>query len=149
MNDIPANRGPSTLPTRLRAFDGREWENSLCYNGVRMEAADRIEELESALDRALTCLALHGYQRCDIPACNCGSWHGGHAQQRLSEIGDALADAGIDLNGKTIIAGVRELATVLTVTTAMERAGCLALDKDKDDIPSAYRAMLREAMRPA
>jgi len=27
-----------------------------------------------------------GYRRCDIAACNCGSWHGGHAEDRLSEI---------------------------------------------------------------
>ena len=29
----------------------------------------------------------------------------------------------------------------IVITKEMERAGCLALDHDKDDIPSAYRAM--------
>lgn len=38
-----------------------------------------------------------GYRRCDIPACNCGSWHGGNAEDRLREICDEL---GQDMNGK-------------------------------------------------
>ena len=40
-------------------------------------------------------LLRHGYRRCDIPACNCGSWHGGHANQRLSEISDYLVSCGM------------------------------------------------------
>lgn len=59
-------------------------------------------ELRAVLERL-------GYRRCDIAACNCGGWHGGHSAQRLTEIGDALVDAGVDLNGKTILDGVKEI----------------------------------------
>jgi len=31
-----------------------------------------------------------GYRRCDWPACNCDSFHGGHAHTRLREIYEAL-----------------------------------------------------------
>lgn len=51
-----------------------------------------------------------GYRRCDTAACNCGSFHGGHAEARLSEIRDDL-EAVIDLNGLTIRGGVRALLT--------------------------------------
>lgn len=36
-----------------------------------------------------------GYRECDIAACNCGSWHGGHAANRLREISDIVPHNGI------------------------------------------------------
>ena len=33
-------------------------------------------------------VAARGYRRCDNPVCNCGSWHGGHANDRLIEISE-------------------------------------------------------------
>lgn len=62
--------------------------------------------VEAEPREALTFLERRGYRRCDIMACNCNSWHGGHAEQRLGEIEDALTDAGIEMNGKTILQGV-------------------------------------------
>ena len=46
-------------------------------------AADRIELLETSLavgfherqNKAEDFLMRKGYRACDIPACNCGSWH--------------------------------------------------------------------------
>jgi len=35
------------LVERLRQFRGKQWETTECYNGLRAEAADRIEALES------------------------------------------------------------------------------------------------------
>ena len=32
-----------------------------------------------------------GYRFCDIAACNCGSWHGGHADNRLRQMHDTGA----------------------------------------------------------
>lgn len=40
---------PSLLQ-RLRAFRGREWETTECYNGLREEAAAEIERLRGALE---------------------------------------------------------------------------------------------------
>lgn len=63
------------------------------------KATDRVEKAEAALERK-------GYRKsCDISACNCGDqWtHGGHAEQRLYELREAFEQAGIDLNGKTLL----------------------------------------------
>lgn len=63
----------------------------------------------AARESAERTLAEKGFRRCDMAACNCAGWHGGHSAQRLCEIGDALVDAGIDLNGRAILEGVRSL----------------------------------------
>jgi len=40
-------------------------------------------------------LRLNGFVRCDIAACNCGSWHARYGlQERWSEVKEALASAG-------------------------------------------------------
>lgn len=54
------------------------------------------EARDAQLEAALIFLERRGYRRCDIPACNCGSWHGGHASERLREIDEALAECGIE-----------------------------------------------------
>lgn len=68
-----------------------------------------VDRLTRERDELRDVLLRHGYRRCDIAACNCNGWHGGHSAQRLSEIRDALDEAGIDMNGKTILQGVLEL----------------------------------------
>lgn len=50
-----------------------------------------------------------GYRFCNIPACNCNSWHGGHSEQRLNEIEDVIDESGIDRDGKTLREVVRNL----------------------------------------
>lgn len=60
-------------------------------------------------ERALDFLERRGYRRCDMPACNCNSWHQGHAEARLAEIRDALEEGHVDLNGKTTLQAVRDL----------------------------------------
>lgn len=74
--------------------------------------ADEIDRLEKTL-------WMHGYRPCDIAACNCGGWHGGNSARRLMEIGDALTDAGIDLQGKTLLEGVRAALEALTAAEAV------------------------------
>ena len=61
------------------------------------------------LERRQEFMGRQGYRPCTIPACNCNSWHGGHAGQRLDEVREAMEDAGMDMNGKTILEGVKEL----------------------------------------
>lgn len=63
------------------------------------DARQRITRMEAFLEQS-------GYRRCDIAACNCESWHGGHANERLREISDSLQEAG--LNGGTVHGGVLE-----------------------------------------
>ena len=67
-----------------------------------------VEELESVLIR-------NGFVRCDIPACNCGSWHARYGlRERLDEIKDALAEAGHPLcneNGNLALAALKALIT--------------------------------------
>lgn len=64
------------------------------------------DELVDEVHRLRRFLELKGYRRCDIPACNCGSFHGGHANERLREIDEAL---GLRTQGKTILQAVQEL----------------------------------------
>jgi hypothetical protein len=69
---------------------------------AQRDAAERLAAAEHRLTSA-------GYRRsCDIPACNCGdSWtHGGHANERLREISEALGER---TQGRTILAAVQDL----------------------------------------
>lgn len=65
-------------------------------------AKDRVLAIEGFLLR-------EGYVRCDIPACNCPYWHGGHASRRLEEIYDALGEL---TQGKTALTVVAELVAM-------------------------------------
>ena len=49
-------------------------------------------------------LIRNGYRECDIAACNCGSWHGGHASDRLRELRDVIGE-----NGKTLLQSATDL----------------------------------------
>lgn len=49
-----------------------------------------------------------GYDHCNIAACNCNSWHGGGWKRRYDEIRDAMTEAGIKQNEKTLIGALRE-----------------------------------------
>ena len=42
-----------------------------------MSSATRIEnmQLKDKLHKLLLFIEREGYRKCDIPACNCGSWH--------------------------------------------------------------------------
>ena len=68
---------------------------------------------EETADTLRDFLRREGYRRCDIPACNCGSWHGRdglHARWR--EVKDALDEAGHPLtnaNGNTVLRALGEL----------------------------------------
>lgn len=66
----------------------------------------KIQRLESELsavtrerDEARDRLQRSGFVRCDIPACNCGSWHQRYGlPERMREIEQTLEDAGHPLN---------------------------------------------------
>lgn len=53
-----------------------------------------VEELTDVLRH-------HGFVECDIPACNCGSWHQRYGlRERFDEINELLSEAGV-LNNDT------------------------------------------------
>lgn len=88
-----------------------ESENTMHNLLQRLELAEQ-EKAEAVAQREdlRDVLLREGYRRCDIAACNCNGWHGGHAMARLNEIGDALEAAGVSLNGSTILKRVQGLA---------------------------------------
>lgn len=67
-------------------------------------------DLRQRLDAAEWCLRSAGFRRCDIPACNCNSWHqvGGYAE-RFREIRGAVEEAGYSTNGRTLLDVVKEI----------------------------------------
>ena len=60
------------------------------------------EELRADNERLTDVLRRNGFRECDIPVCNCGSWHhvGGFAE-RFREIDEATADD--ERNGETLL----------------------------------------------
>jgi hypothetical protein len=106
----------------VKAFDAEQ-----ALTTARQEIAALTRERDEARDFILRA----GYRRCDVPACNCGSWHGGHLYDRLREIEAALSDADIDWAGtvlKTAQAALAELATL----RAQHRAAVEARDRALD-----------------
>lgn len=79
-----------------------------------------------------------GFRRCDVPACNCGSWHHRFGlPERMAEIADALADAGHPLsnsNGNRSLNALSELvaernalrAEVERLQTTISRVAAIA-----------------------
>ena len=61
------------------------------------------EELLRRAEHAECFIRARGYITCDIPACNCNSWHGGHAERRLDEIQDELDGYGVSFDGRTLL----------------------------------------------
>lgn len=50
---------------------------------------DENERLRERVEKAEDFIRSRGYLRCDMAACNCGFWHGGHASRRpTSEAGN-------------------------------------------------------------
>jgi len=79
------------------------------YTSQAAEYSQDKEKLEQFI-------ASEGYVRCDIPACNCGSFHGGHAQRRLSEIANALGEL---KQGATLLEAVESLVRLHEATTSL------------------------------
>jgi hypothetical protein len=80
------------------------------YERVLHEAIDALTTERTAREQAEQALGRFGFRRCDAPACNCNGWHGGHSAQRLVEIGDALTDANVETNGRTLLDAVKAVA---------------------------------------
>jgi hypothetical protein len=73
------------------------------------KTADELERLQARVAALEGVLYRSGFVRCDIPACNCGSWHqtGGFAA-RFKEIDEATED--FWRNGETLLDRVKRMA---------------------------------------
>jgi hypothetical protein len=69
------------------------------------------KNLSEELAKAEWVLENSGFRRCDIPACNCGSWHhvGGY-YARFQEIKAVVEEAGFSTNGRTLLDAVKAMA---------------------------------------
>lgn len=96
-------------------------------------ARERIASLEAERDQLRDVLWRGGFVMCDIPACNCGSWHHKYGlPERFREIADGLAEAGHELcneNGNLPIRALKSLAAERDQLRA-ELAECRAAASD-------------------
>lgn len=132
------------LHSHAESIDDNDiWDIAFQMAGViavaRAPAAALVEratpERWTERDEASAFLERRGYRRCDIAACNCNSWHGGHAEQRLGEIEDALSEAGVEMNGKTIRMGVSEVL--------LQRDEALAAVADRATAPAPLEQLVK------
>lgn len=130
----------------VRIVDGDVQGSEYLKDSDRISAKRDIQKLEAIAslraqlaERDATLLR-HGFRRCDIAACNCGSWHhtGGLAE-RWREIEDDLAEAGHPLtneNGhllrKALAALVGERDTLRAqLATAQAELARVAAERDR------------------
>lgn len=82
------------LTAALRAQPGPVSVDDVEWAG-KVHLAEAIRERDELRDVLLR----NGFVPCDIPACNCGSWHHRYGlPERMQEIKDALAEAGHELS---------------------------------------------------
>jgi hypothetical protein len=99
----------SDQPEALRLADVPICQRSLEWQS---NATAELRRLHAELATAEYALRSKGYRKsCDISACNCGDqWsHGGNADARLRELSSELHRSPVDMNGKTLLAGLSEL----------------------------------------
>lgn len=130
--------GESVERSRKTVFDH---EMNYCNEHIdSLKAALRKAEAER--DEAVHYIARNGHRRCDIPACNCGSWHGWHASERLRELSDVLGDR---TQGVTILGAVEKLIEEnATERAARESAEKLAVWAVRNGVMVGHD----ECMRP-
>ena len=77
---------------------------------MRPLSLDMFHTDEEELQARRDFMSGEGYRICSIPACNCNSWHGGNASNRLRDLRDIFAEFGVDTNGVTLLDTVKKLA---------------------------------------
>lgn len=83
----------------------REWER------VANERLELCNEAIQQRDQAVYVLEGAGFRRCDIPACNCNSWHQiGGFKARFDEIQEVVEQAGYSTNGRVLLDAVKQMA---------------------------------------
>lgn len=75
------------------------------------DIVDKVWKLREDHEKAKDVLRSAGFVRCDIPACNCGSWHQvGGFKARVLEIQEVVEEAGFSTNGRTLLDAVKDMA---------------------------------------
>jgi len=89
--------GRFDLTIHRRRAHGDLWDRKMS----RVMAPDLAEFYSDAdeLKARRDFMIREGYRFCSIPACNCNSWHGGRAMDRLNELRDLLDEYGVPTNG--------------------------------------------------
>ena len=83
--------------------------------------ATRVARMERG--GAIDVLRAHGFVECDIPACNCGSWHHRYGlPKRMAEINDALAAAGYPLSNENGHLTLRALEALIAENERLRKA---------------------------
>lgn len=90
-------------------------------------AATRIQKLIAERDAARSeadalrdILRRNGFVECDIPACNCGSWHARYGlPERWDEIKSDLAEAGFPLTNENGHVARKALAALIAEAEAL------------------------------
>ncbi len=102
-----------------------------------------VAELLAERDRLRRVLWDNGFRRCDVPACNCDSWHPhGGFYARFREIDEAVGDH----NGKTLLRAVEEMCAELSDLRAYKERTEAGLHK-LSDIASMHGDILDDEMR--
>jgi hypothetical protein len=91
------------------------------------DAADEIEALFAESSNMQDALRRNGFVQCDIPACNCGSWHARYGlPERMKEIMRDLEEAGHPLcneNGNLVSGALRSLVAERDTLRASHTTG--------------------------
>jgi len=96
---------------RVRAENERFHRELSETREILDKTKNRIAQLRAENAELRAFITHQGFQRCDVPTCNCGSYHGGHAFARFHEIGEALVEAGARSNGSTVLTDVKRVLT--------------------------------------
>lgn len=103
----------TTGGAKPRPLHGMDTEGGTGMTDEQQTMAKRITDQERERDELEDVLRRNGFVRCDIPACNCGSWHHKYGlPERWAELKDALAEAGHPLtndNGNLMLNALRAL----------------------------------------
>lgn len=81
-------------------------------NAVRNRRLIMSGDLAERLETAEDVLRIAGFERCNIAACNCNSWHQvGGFKARFDEIREVAEEAGYAANGRTALDAVKLMAS--------------------------------------
>lgn len=115
--------------------------------------AERLHDAIRERDDLRDVLLRNGFVQCDIPACNCGSWHHRYGlPERMQEIKDALAEAGHELsnaNGNLTLNALKALISERDAMANVLPGHCYMDPPDGGDVPvlEQLRRMAKDAAR--